>query len=122
MVTFIVGLVFCAILVVGSILSFFFFPKKPNSIFGFRTKRSSSSQEAWIYANKLSDKIFIGVGVLSTLAVISVYFIEGMFSRSLDDLVADVLIGTIAALILSVIFVQVLLCKRFDSNGNRKSG
>ncbi len=44
-------------------------PKDINSIYGFRTKTSSKSQQTWVYCNKLCAKILIVVGFVSVTAV-----------------------------------------------------
>jgi uncharacterized membrane protein len=43
-------------------------PKKINSIYGYRTKRSMQSQEAWDYAQTESGKqlVYLGLAYLST--------------------------------------------------------
>jgi uncharacterized membrane protein len=42
-------------------------PKVINSIYGYRTPRSSQSQEAWDYANRLAGKLFVILGCLQFL-------------------------------------------------------
>ena len=43
-------------------------PKKINQIYGYRTKRSMASQEAWDYAQTASGKqlVYLGLAFLST--------------------------------------------------------
>ncbi len=45
---------------------------KPNGIYGYRTRRSMASQEAWDYANKRAGKIWlVTCGILAALFLIS---------------------------------------------------
>jgi len=49
-------------------------PKKINNIYGYRTKRSKSSQEAWDFAQNFSSQWMVKtgyfMGILSTLFLI----------------------------------------------------
>ncbi len=52
-----------------------------NNWFGYRTSRSMSSREAWVFANKLCAKILIYGGITASIVscavILALYFIFG---------------------------------------------
>lgn len=91
-------------------------PKRINDLYGYRTKRSMTSQEIWDEANSYSPKMIIGVGLITTMAQVVFYY----------TLEPETGVGTAAG-----VLVVLLLCtipmteshlkKKFDKDGNRKS-
>jgi len=56
------------------------FPKSPNNIYGFRTKRASTSQETWLYANRLFSKLLAVLNLfVLPLNVILIYVSRFVF-------------------------------------------
>lgn len=41
-------------------------PKNINGFYGYRTSRATTNQETWVFANKLSGKLFLTLGVILT--------------------------------------------------------
>lgn len=52
-----------------------------NNLFGYRTSRSMSSREAWVFANKLCAKILIYGGIIASIVscavILALYLIFG---------------------------------------------
>lgn len=81
------------ILCVGSALTlitgyWFYFdpPKKINSFYGFRTKKSVKSQEQWDFAHRFSGKQFIFFGIILLIASIFVGLLD--FNNDLANIFA----------------------------------
>lgn len=51
-----------------------------NSIFGYRTSRSMSSREAWIFSNKLCSKILLYGGIIADVISIGLVFLAYVIS------------------------------------------
>lgn len=97
-------------------------PASPNMVFGFRTKRASSSHAAWRYANVLAGKLLLIVGIVFTAIGIFLFAIPNMISaQNMDSAMELYCLILLLCVIISAVFVQIALCKRFDTNGNRKS-
>jgi len=96
----------------------FFPPKEPNYIFGFRTRRSSSSVEAWKYANGLFAKIFLAIAAVAFALQLGVFFVlGGSFAETFSAVTATV---TMVLVCILGVLIQVLLCRKFDASGNAK--
>jgi uncharacterized membrane protein len=63
------------ILVISGTITLIFPPRKINLIYGFRTKRAMKSQEGWDYANKLTGKILLIMGMITLVLNIIIYII-----------------------------------------------
>jgi uncharacterized membrane protein len=98
-------------------------PSEPNNIFGFRTKLSTKSKEAWYYANNLAGKLIIIYGFIYLFINILIFIIMRIISFS-DDLTVYMIylqLGLfIAFYLLMFLIVQNKLKKYFDINGKRK--
>ena len=73
MIGFYIFMLICAFLIPATMLFFGYrWQKKPpgkiNFAYGYRTRRSMSSQEAWVFAHKFFGKLWIQLGWI-TLAV-----------------------------------------------------
>ncbi len=79
-------------------------PKTINDIYGYRTKHSMQSQDAWDYANKLSGKCFFFSGVISLLLVLYT-------SKYIIDVLNTAIVCLIG--IISQIFVEYRVRKKF---------
>ncbi len=49
-------------------------PKKINSLYGYRTGRSMSSQEAWELANKIFSEKFLQLNLTASVILIFLFF------------------------------------------------
>ncbi len=102
-----------------------FLKKTPNSInpvYGYRSRRSMKSPEAWRFAHYLCAKIWLFASlILLPLTILSMLLV---LNKS-EDIVG--LVGTItlyvqlAVIVLSIIPVEIALKRNFDENGNKKS-
>ena len=84
-------------------------PEKPNRLFGYRTKRSRASQEAWDFAQKYSSEWMVKTGYF--LGIFSTVFL--LFPDNTTSMVLGVgftLLGCLAPLYIT----ERELKKRFD--------
>ncbi len=86
-------------------------PKKPNSTYGYRTKRSKSSQEAWDFSQEYSTRLLIKAAqLLCLLACISLFF-------EVDEVVGS-LIATcilIGVLLFPILMTEKALKEKFPN-------
>lgn len=76
-------------------------PKKINSLYGYRTKRSMKSQEAWDFAQPFSGKEMVKYMVIYTLtAIIPLLIIN-----------TNEFVGLALALILMILFMAIPIIK-----------
>ncbi len=112
----IIGMITFPVLVI-LLIAYFKPPKKINSWYGYRTKRSMQSEENWRFANELSTKIaLIGVIIFTVLAVLkSILFQDFLFSGeglfSLDLSINTLLVG-LMPFIITIIYTESQLKKR----------
>lgn len=52
------------IMIAISLITLIFPPKKRNAIYGYRTRSSMKSQEAWEFANAFSSKVMIAISLV----------------------------------------------------------
>jgi len=76
-------------------------PKKINSLYGYRTKRSMASQEAWEFAQPYSGKMM--------LRYMIIYILTAAFSVPMKDI--DPIIGVILSLIVMMVFMAIPIIK-----------
>ena len=92
-------------------------PKEINSIYGYRTKRSTRNIDTWNYANKLCGKIMFVMGIITipTIIVEAYYYGKELEAVSIS---VNIIVGIQLILMLSMIpFVEYSLNKNFDSDG-----
>jgi Predicted integral membrane protein len=93
-------------------------PKKINGMYGYRTRRSKASQEAWDFAHIYSSKLFLLTGiiqfVLTGLICISYWSIGPDF---IENLITIILTIQSLSLILVILMTELALKKNFDKNG-----
>lgn len=53
-------------------------PKKINALYGYRTKRSMASQEAWDFAQAYSSELMVRAGQMMAIAAVVWLFIPQM--------------------------------------------
>jgi len=105
-INFLTGIIFIA----AALIQIKFPPKKINSLYGYRTKNSMKSQEAWNFAQSYSSKLMLIFGFgLCVIAVISIK----IFSLRIEyQIILSILILNITVVIMLVI-VEKELKKRF---------
>ena len=57
-------------------------PSEPNSVIGFRTKRSLLSKETWTYANTLAGKLILLYGHFYLIINILIFVLMNIFALS----------------------------------------
>ncbi len=96
-------------------------PGEPNWVFGFRTRRASSSKEAWRYAQSVSGRYILIAGVAFSVAILITFFaLNTIPKEELYDILTNILLGLLCAVIVTAIFVQIDLCRKFDMKGVRR--
>ncbi|MGL4991568.1 MAG: SdpI family protein [Paraclostridium sp.] len=78
---------------------------------GYRTKRSKSSKEAWVFGNKLSCNMQVSSGILAMIiSSILICFTDNLWTISIVSL----FIGLVFQII-----TEILLRRRYDKNGKK---
>lgn len=96
-------------------------PKKINSLYGYRTKRSMKNMETWIFAHKVMGNYWIKFSVLGYLLTMIFMFV--IYQESGDQMALYSLILTAILLIWMIIpifMTERQLKENFDEHGNRK--
>ena len=120
---FILGAVCLFIPVLMIAFAIIFLKKTPNTInpvYGYRSRRSMKSKEAWKFAHYLCAKIWLFTGI--SLLVISIVAMLLVLNKpeSTIGLVGQILIYShLVIMILSIIPVEIALKRNFDENGNK---
>ena len=112
-ITFVTG---CT-LVVMSIITLFYTPKKINSSYGYRTKASMRNQQTWEEANRYSSKLMLFCG-LALLIIGLLSFFVSFLSQT------GIIAGTILTFLFTLLPIPLTerhLRKLFDKDGNRKT-
>ncbi len=85
-------------------------PKKINKIYGYRTKRSMKSQEAWGFAQEYSTNLLIGAAKVICVAGLAMYYIRT------DEFIGGIIATMVIVIILAVpiIMTERALKDKFD--------
>ena len=106
------GLGYCAFILILSYILMKFPPKKINSLYGYRTRRSMSNDKLWTVANHFSAKAMVKMSWYSFLVPAIMYLIAPNY-----NFITTVIVNTL--LILSVYLqTESYLNKKFDQDGN----
>ncbi len=65
------------IVFIVALLFYLFKPKKINSLYGYRTKKSMKDKESWDFSQKYSSKIFLSFSILLLILQLLMYLIFG---------------------------------------------
>jgi len=106
LVNFLTGIIF----IIAALVQIKFPPKKINSLYGYRTKNSMKSNEAWEFAQKFSAKIMLKFGI--GLCFLAIILKNISFSKAEYEVVLATFIITFVVVIMLVI-VEKELKKRF---------
>ena len=104
------------LMLVISLIFFYFPPKKINLIYGHRTSMSMKNQDTWQEANKRSTHMIILVSALT--CILQLTGIVFNINQEITILYATVFL--VACLIIGVIVIEKKLKAIFDIDGNRK--
>lgn len=106
-------LLFGPLILVISLITKYYPPKKINNLYGYRTKRSMMNMDTWIFANTYSTNILILSGLFTTL--IQLLF----WKMAVEDFVLIGLAAFVIGLGLSIFLTERKLKQTFDNDGNR---
>ena len=104
------------LMLVISLIFFYFPPKKINLIYGHRTTLSMKSQDTWNEANKRSIHMMLLVSALTCI----LQLIGIIFNINLETTILYATVFLVAGLIIGVIVIEKQLKTIFDKDGNRK--
>ena len=115
----------CALLVPATMLHFggIFLcrpPKTINSVYGYRTKRSMASPEAWKFAHETCGRLWLRWG--GWMAVFSVLGMLPLLGREAETVAwwgLGLILLQCAALFLSMVPVERAIRRNFDRSGHR---
>ena len=62
-----------AVLALAGLILFLWPPKRINPIYGYRTRKSSSSQQAWRFANRLCGGVLFSSALIGMLIAAALY-------------------------------------------------
>ena len=95
-------------------------PKKINYFVGYRTTMSMKNKDTWEFAHKCCGKVWWRVGlILIPLSIIPMLFIQGNDVDTIGGVCGSVCCVQVIILIGTVIFVEAILKRNFDENGER---
>ena len=98
-------------------LIFFYFPtKKFNPIYGHRTSMSIKNQDTWNEANKRSSFMMLLVSALTCI----LQLIGIVFNINTDSTILYASVFLVAGLVIGGIVIEKQLRTIFDKDGNRK--
>ncbi len=106
LVNFLTGVIF----IIAAIIQLKFPPKKINSFYGYRTKNSMKSKEAWEFAQIYSAKLMLRFG--GGLTLISLLLIRVNLSKPEYEVVASTFIIS-SIVVLMLLLVEKEIKKRF---------
>lgn len=93
-------------------------PKKINYFFGFRTRRSMASREAWDFAHHQLGKLWVPVGWATLILSAAVMLRARTWGvGAVSALGTGVTLAQLPALILPALLTERRLRRRFDENG-----
>ena len=104
------------LLLVISLILFYFPPKKINLIYGHRTSLSMKNQDTWDEANKRSSYMMVLVSAMTCIFQL----IGIVFKLNQEKTILYATIFLVAGLIIGVLIVEKQLRSIFDKDGNRK--
>lgn len=94
-------------------------PKNINSIYGYRTPRSTKNQEVWMFAHKTAGEIWLKLGAVGTAASILLIFLFERFG--VLERFSLYLIYAQLILLLGVIpLTEWKISRNFDPDGSKK--
>ncbi|HTN07185.1 SdpI family protein [Agriterribacter sp.] len=114
--TIVTGVTGCT-LIVMSMITLFYPPKKINSTYGYRTKASMRNPQTWEEANRYSSKLMLLCGGILTATALLSFFIP---SLSQTGIITGIILTFLFSL-LPIPLTERHLKKLFDKAGNRKT-
>lgn len=95
--------------------------KEINSIYGYRTPRSTKNIETWKFAHHYSGKLRFQWGViLLPLSILPMFFLLGKSTDEIGTWGSIICLLQIIPLVGVIFPTEAALKKTFDENGNKK--
>ena len=104
------------LMLVLSLIFFYFPPKKINHLYGHRTSMSMKNQDTWQEANKRSTHMMLLVSALTCIFQL----IGIVFNINQETIILNATVFLVAGLIIGGIVIEKQLKAIFDKYGNRK--
>ncbi len=98
---FIIPIITGPLVIIIMLITLKFPPKKINSLYGYRTKRSMSSHEAWDFAQPYSGKMM--------LKYMAIYTLTAILPLVFNDI--NEFVGVVLALVLMIVFMAIPIIK-----------
>lgn len=89
-------------------------PKKPNYLYGYRTRRSMANQEIWEHANTLGAKMLIILGAILLTLTALLLIISPSYAMIVSLFLVFIGLGV------GMYWCETVLNKHYDPNGNPK--
>lgn len=98
-------------------------PKKINYFSGYRTRRSMQNKETWDFAHRYFGRLSLVFGlVLMPLTIIAALTFRNTDVETVGIMGTLLMTGQIVFLIILIIPTEIALKKKFDKDGNRRTG
>ncbi len=97
-------------------------PKNINAVLGYRTSRSMKNMGTWKFAHRYCGRIWIVNGCISLLlAILSMLLVIGKDKNTVGYVGAAWLFLPLILIVISIIFTENALKKKFDNFGQPKN-
>ncbi len=97
-------------------------PKNINIVFGYRTSRSMKNMDTWRFAHHFCGRIWIVGGCISLpCAILSMLSVIGKSENTIGYVGASWLFLPLILIVISIIFTENALKKKFDNFGQPKN-
>ncbi|MBE6623987.1 MAG: SdpI family protein [Ruminococcaceae bacterium] len=95
-------------------------PKEINSFYGYRTKASMKSKDAWDFAHKYCGKLLVPIGLITFFpSLILAVFVFNMSENIIGAVAATLCILQTVPFIVVIALTENAISKNFDKNGSR---
>ena len=96
-------------------------PKKVNNIWGYRTIMSMKNEETWKFAQNYCGKLWLKLGIITTIvSIIAVSILINLSEDIFEKVTSILIIVQTIVLVISVFVVEKALKNNFDEYGNKK--
>ena len=96
-------------------------PKEINYIYGYRTPRSTKSQETWDFAHKYMGRLWLLFGIIILIpSIIGMVLVIGLDEDTVGYTGMAITLIQLFVMMIPIIPTERALKKNFDENGNRK--
>lgn len=118
---FICNLIVPVIMIIAGRMMWKHCPKKINSVYGYRTRRSMKNMDTWKFAHNYCGRLWYKIGCIMLLLTV---LVQIPFFRSSEDIIGMVglvlCMIQVVVLIASVFPTEAALKKTFHEDGTRR--